>query len=167
MPTKIPDKEDLPLPKPEQITIAWLKQHVPLSWWRILWASLIPVFSFVFVLGVVAGNWEPISAWVIKTLDRHVSSLSLQDHLREIRDIVNCRIDLSSKFEVDNFRSPQKAARAQRILESNVMIKELLDELNRITFQVEQFASTRDIGRNFSPVSPDELHRCLKTVDTK
>lgn len=183
MPTKTPNKEDLPLPKPEQITIAWLKQHVPLSWWRILWVSLIPVFSFLFALGVVAGNWEPISAWVIKSLDRNpqeekkervdnpdsgdVPSLSLQDHLREIRDIVNCRIDLSSKFEADNFRSPQEAARAQRIHEQNAIIKRLLTEINQVTLQIEQISSPRDTGGNLPPVSPDELNRCLKTVDIR
>ena len=184
MPTKTPNKEDLPLPKPEQITIAWLKQHVPVGWWKILLVSLIPVVLFVFSLGVIAGNWEPISAWVTKDLEKsldtsspkenvddsdseNVPSLSLRDHLREIRDIVNCRIDLSSKFAADNFRSPQEAARAQRIHERNAMLKRLLMEINRFILQIEQISSTRDIGGNLPPVSPDELNRCLRTVDTR
>lgn len=72
MSTKTPNEEDLPLPKPEQITIAWLKQHVPLGWWKIFWISLISVFGFVFGLGFIAGNWEPISAWTTKHLEKSV-----------------------------------------------------------------------------------------------
>ena len=174
MPTKTPNKENLPLPKPEQITIAWLKQHVPLGWWWTLWASLIFLLCSSFSLGFAAGNWEPISAWVKKNFEKcsdvkcskdnvdnsdseYVSALSLRDHLREIREIVNCRIDLSSNLELDD-QSPAEAAQSAQLIQGRKEnIERLLTEINRTTAQIEQIASFHETG---TVSSLGDLDRC-------
>jgi hypothetical protein len=39
---------------PEKLTLAWLWNHVPLSWW----AALVGSFLFVFTLGISVGQSE-------------------------------------------------------------------------------------------------------------
>ena len=111
-------KRDVDLPDPERVTLGWLKQHLPLGWWRMIFVVLF----FTFGVGFAAGSWDPISTLIMNLFTTEETSdegerteepeqlkgeptssskvhreLTLSDHIREIRPHRKVCIQIYSK----------------------------------------------------------------------
>lgn len=145
--------DDPKLPQPQQLTIGWLIQHVPLAWW---WSFAFLIVS-VFGVGCTVGNSEPLSRWIQHLLENRSGKQSTGQetdnlgNLKEIRNIVNCRIDLSTNVTVKLPEHGTKSgrelartrARIQMKSEQTAVIGKLLNEIDRVTMQVSQMLGDR------------------------
>ena len=165
---------DIQLPESRKLTIAWLKQHVPVAWW---WAFVVFIIT-IFGFGLAVGNWEPISWWMsyhlgnqqIRPAKQGSQSPDAADssrkksskptktnpqqpdilkNLKEIREIVNCRIDLSTEM---TFQLPEhgtdtkhKLAEIQAKSERTAVVRKLLNEIDRVTMQVAQILGKQHV----------------------
>lgn len=152
-----PTEKNSPLPGADQITLAWLRQHVPLVWWKGFFGLLVVVFS----AGFAVASWEPMASWIqtrlasektdqisttpseahAQTKEPQVSSdevvsISVRKYLKEIRDIINCRIDLplgehpsSSRIQLTETEMKKILSEAEKRHLSEEEIQQALDAL--------------------------------------
>ena len=171
---------DVPLPKPNQITLGWLRQHVPLSWW----AYIFVILGVIFSAGGVLTQWEPIynyiqnksnhipdeagrvSEEIIKDSPDDALSISVWEGMRQIRDMIHCRIDLSFEYReqpsIEQSDTERARVRAEMQLKTEqlAITRRLLEEIDKHALQIIQI---RKNNSNTEVYSPEVL--CPKVRD--
>lgn len=170
----MPNDNEIPLPDSRKLTIEWLRTHLPLAWWRIIALILFTTFG----IGFAAGNWQPVVMWIEGLFanggssQKIASAPNIVDHLKEIRHIVHCRIDLSTKEEVLlpelTAESAKDIAQAQAQLQAKLgrtrVVRRLLDEVDRITYQVYEIFVSRT-SANLGPYPMTQREKWCKEND--
>ena len=170
----MPNDNGIPLPDSRKLTIEWLRTHLPLAWWRIIALILFSTFG----IGFAAGNWQPVAMWIEGLFanggssKKIASAPNLVNHLREIRHIVHCRIDLSTKEKVllpeHTAQSTRDIAQAQAQLQAKqgrtVAARRLLNEVDRYTYQIYQILESRT-GANLGPYPMTQREKWCKEND--